>query len=90
MALPAGTTPHLGPVVDTSGVLLAPSIELRDAGAISFRAGRVRKVNTAGNDWEDIAGGGLLYGSGVPDAALGNDGFAYLDIATLERSTAKP
>ena len=54
MPIPAGTTPHLGPVIDTSGELLAPSPALRDAGAISFREGRPRKVNAAGNAWVDV------------------------------------
>lgn len=57
MALPRGTVPTTGPIVDTSGALPPASAALRDAGAVSLRGGRVRKVNAAGNAWEDAVEG---------------------------------
>ena len=48
MAVPDGTVPITGPLVDGTGELLAPSAALRDAGAVYLLDGRLRKVNDAG------------------------------------------
>ena len=56
MTLPAGVQPVLGPIVDASGALPAATTALRDAGAISFRGGKLQKVNAAGDGWEDVPG----------------------------------
>ena len=60
MPLPTGVEPVLGPFLDTSGALLLATPELRDAGAVSLRGGRIQKVNAAGDDWEDLLGGVVL------------------------------
>ena len=64
MALPAGTFPILGPIVDTSGALLPASTDLRDAGAVSLRDGNIQKVNSDGDAWEDVASGSNGGGGG--------------------------
>ena len=56
MPIPPGTIPHLGPIVDTSGSLLTATPDLRDAGTVSLRDKRLRRVNAAGDAWEDIPG----------------------------------
>ena len=54
MPLPTGTIPIPGPVIDTAGALLPASTTLRDAGAVSLRGGKLQKVNSAGDGWEDV------------------------------------
>ena len=54
MPLPIGTIPISGPVIDTAGSLLPASTTLRDAGAVSLRGGKLQKVNSAGDGWEDV------------------------------------
>ena len=54
MAVPLGTYPIGGPVVDISGALLTASAALRDAGVISLRNGELMKVNSAGDGWEPV------------------------------------
>ena len=56
MPIPVGTVPIGGPIIDTTGALLTASPALRDAGVISFRGGRLRRVNAAGDGWLDIPG----------------------------------
>ena len=56
MTVPDGTIIFTGPVVDVTGELLAPTPELRDAGAVSLLDGRLQKVNAAGDAWVDIPG----------------------------------
>ena len=56
MPIPPGTVPIGGPLIDTTGALLTASATLRDAGVISFRGGRLRRVNAAGDGWVDIPG----------------------------------
>ena len=56
MAFPLGTYPIGGPIFDASGGLLTATDELRDAGVVSLRAGKIRRVNTAGDGWEVIPG----------------------------------
>ena len=45
-----------GPIIDGAFADLTASIALRDFGAVSVRAGRIRKVNDAGDAWVDIPG----------------------------------
>ena len=54
MPLPTGTIPIPGPVIDTAGALLPASTTLRDAGAVSIRGGKLRRVNAAGDGWEEV------------------------------------
>ena len=56
MPLPVGTVPIGGPLIDTTAADLAASAALRDAGAISFRGGELRKVNAAGDNWVGVPG----------------------------------
>ena len=61
MPIPVGTYPVLGPIIDISGSLLTATPALRDANVISLYGGRIRKINAAGDDWEDaIEGGGTV------------------------------
>ena len=55
MPVPLGVVVITGPIVDTSGVLPPASTDLRDAGAVALREGKVQKVNAAGDAWEDAA-----------------------------------
>ena len=56
MPIPSGTIPIGGPILDISGGLLTPSAALRTAGVVSVRAGKVRRVNAAGDGWEEVPG----------------------------------
>ena len=56
MPLPTGTIPITGPLIDTTGSVLPASTTLRDSGAVSLRGGRLQKVNSAGDGWEDVPG----------------------------------
>ena len=56
MPLPVGTVAIGGALIETTAADLTPSTVLRDVGAISLRAGRLRRVNAAGNEWIDIPG----------------------------------
>ena len=80
MPVPGGTEPIIGPLIDVSGALLAPTLALHNSGAISLRGGQLERVNAAGDAWIPVVvPGGFLYGAGVPAAALGDDGNSYLD-----------
>ena len=76
MAIPTGAVVITGPIVDTSGILPA-SIVLRDAGAISVYDGRLRRVNAAGDAWDDIPGHHI--GTTAPVAASRFLGQIWLD-----------
>ena len=78
MPIPSGTNPTLGPIIDTSGALLSASTDLRDAGAISLRAGTLQKVNSAGDGWEEIAGHAIS--ATEPSSGL-FDGLLWYDTA---------
>ena len=65
MPLPVGTVPIGGPLIDTTAADLAASAALRDAGAISFRGGELRKVNAAGDNWVGVPG--HVVGATEPD-----------------------
>ena len=52
MAIPVGTYPIGGPIIDISGGLLAASTTLRDNGVLQLRDGVWYKVNAAGDGWE--------------------------------------
>ena len=80
MPTPPGTYPVSGPVVDISGALLTASTDLRDAGVISFRDGRLVKVNLAGNDWESIE---------LPTGSSVNDRVAYINGEWVAVSSAE-
>ena len=56
MPIPSGTIPIGGPILDISGGLLTPSAALRTAGVVSVRGGKVRRVNAAGDGWEEVPG----------------------------------
>ena len=81
MPLPSGTTPHLGPVIDTSGALLTASAALRDAGAVSLRGGKIQRVNTAGNGWEEVPG--HVIGAAEPSTGL-FEGMLWYDTTNEE------
>ena len=90
MPIPVGTVPIGGPILDVSGALLVASPALRDAGVVSFREGRLRKVNAAGDDWVDIPGHiisateptevfeGQLWYDTANDAVKSYDGSAFV------------
>ena len=93
MPIPAGTTPTLGPFIDTSGALIAATTALRDAGAISMREGKLRKVNAAGDGWLEIPGhtvaavepteglfDGKLWYDTANDALMAYDGSAFAEL----------
>ena len=56
MPIPPGTYPITGPLLDISGGLLTPSTTLRDFGVVTIRGGKIRRVNSAGDGWEDVPG----------------------------------
>ena len=56
MPVPAGTYPITGPIIEATGGLLPATTALRDAGTVSLLAGRLRRVNAAGDGWIDIPG----------------------------------
>ena len=56
MPIPAGTYPITGPIIEATGGLLPATTALRDAGTVSLLAGRLRRVNAAGDGWIDIPG----------------------------------
>ena len=56
MPIPSGTYAINGPILDISGGLLTPSTTLRDAGVVTVRAGKIRRVNSVGDGWEDVPG----------------------------------
>ena len=56
MPIPVGTYPVTGPLLDVTGAFLTPTTDLRDAGVVSLREGRLRRVNQTATGWEDIPG----------------------------------
>ena len=56
MPIPSGTYAITGPILDISGGLLTPSLTLRDTGVVTLRGGKIRRVNSAGDGWEDVPG----------------------------------
>ena len=81
MAVPTGTVVVTGPIVDTSGLLPASTV-LRDAGVVSVRAGRLRRVNSTGDAWDDIPGHHI--GTTAPvEAFLGQIWLDTTDTAAL-------
>ena len=56
MPIPSGTYAINGPILDISGGLLTPSNTLRDAGVVTVRGGKIRRVNSAGDGWEEVPG----------------------------------
>ena len=94
MPLPAGTYPVTGPIIEATGGLLPATTDLRDAGAVSLYEGRLRRVNTAGDDWDDIPGhvisatapstglfDGMLWYDTANDALKAYDGSAFNEIS---------
>ena len=77
MPLPVGTVPIGGPLIDTTAADLAPSDALRDAGAISFRGGELRKVNADGDAWVGVPG----HAVGATEPANPFDGQLWYDTA---------
>ena len=105
MPLPQGTVPIGGPIIDTSGALLTASATLRDNGVISFRGGRLRRVNTAADGWEDVPGHvvsateptdpfeGQLWWDTANDELKGYDGSSFTALgggASITVGTADP
>ena len=56
MPIPSGTYAITGPILDISGGLLTPTAALAAAGVVTVRGGKVRRVNSAGDGWEEVPG----------------------------------
>ena len=93
MPLPSGTIPIPGPLIDTTGALLTASTALRDAHAVSLRDGKLQRVNSAGDDWEEVPGhvasaiepttglfDGLIWYDTANDALMAYDGSDFASV----------
>ena len=100
MPIPPGTYPIGGPIFDISGGLLTPSALLRTFGVVSLRGGKVRRVNAAGDGWEEVPGHviaataptevfeGLLWYDTTTKALKHYNGSAFVPVSSTTSSGA--
>ena len=78
MPIPSGTYAITGPILDISGGLLTPTAALAAAGVVTVRGGKVRRVNSAGDGWEEVPGHVIA----ATEPAARFEGLLWYDTAT--------
>ena len=93
MAIPVGTYPIGGPIIDISGGLLTASTTLRDNNVVQLRDGQWHRVNEAGDGWEvapqHVVGAtepsapfeGMLWYDTTNDAPKFYNGTAFVEVS---------